>query len=80
MNINATKEFTEKTWDKSIIPQLMEYIRIPAVSPGFDKDWAHSGFLLKAARLIEDWCYSMELNNCRIQTIVPEGRIPFITN
>ncbi|MCP3942117.1 MAG: M20/M25/M40 family metallo-hydrolase [Desulfobacteraceae bacterium] len=78
MDTNAIKDFVEKTWDESVIPQLMEYIRIPALSPGFDKNWEEAGLLLKAAKLIEKWCHSMELKNCHIRTISPENRTPLV--
>ncbi|MFN5190313.1 MAG: peptidase M20, partial [Burkholderiales bacterium] len=35
----------DQQWDNDLIPQLTEYIKIPAKSPGFDKDWAKNGFL-----------------------------------
>ena len=30
----------ERQWDADIVPQLVDYIRIPAKSPHFDPDWA----------------------------------------
>ena len=30
-------------WDSSIVPTLVDYIRIPAKSPHFDRDWAKNG-------------------------------------
>ena len=32
-----------KFWDEAIVPKLVEYIRIPAKSPHFDKEWAKNG-------------------------------------
>ena len=34
-----------RQWDTDIVPQLIEYIKLPAKSPGFDHDWAKHGFL-----------------------------------
>ncbi len=78
MNIDSITARTGQIWDDSVIPSLMEYIAIPAISPGFDKNWYHSGFLLKAAKLIEQWCRDIGIDNCRIQTIAPEKRTPLL--
>jgi hypothetical protein len=32
-------------WDASIVPTLVDYIRIAAKSPDFDKDWAKNGHI-----------------------------------
>ena len=32
-------------WDDAIVPTLVEYIRIPAKSPHFDRDWKSHGFM-----------------------------------
>ncbi len=46
-HINTEKLLADVTqqWDDDIVPQLIEYIKIPAKSPGFDHDWAKHGFL-----------------------------------
>jgi hypothetical protein len=41
--------FVDGVWDQDIVPQLVDYIRIPAKSPAFDKDWEKAGHM-KAAR------------------------------
>ncbi|TMH31859.1 MAG: peptidase M20, partial [Betaproteobacteria bacterium] len=45
-----------KLWDDSIVPALIEYIRIPAKSPHFDRDWQAHGHIDEAARLAAQWC------------------------
>ena len=39
MDLKALKQFTDQTWDQSILPMLETYIGIPNKSPNFDKDW-----------------------------------------
>jgi hypothetical protein len=39
MNSSALATSVGRTWDASIVPQLVEYIRIPAKSPHFDPSW-----------------------------------------
>ena len=39
MNSNKIAPFVDDIWDKSIVPQLVDYIRIPKKSPAFDSKW-----------------------------------------
>jgi hypothetical protein len=41
-------------WDEAIVPALIDYIRIPAKSPHFDKDWSRNGHIDKAVELAAD--------------------------
>lgn len=47
--------FIEKVWDESVIPTLVEYIRIPNKSPDFEPDWDALGFMDQAADLLFQW-------------------------
>ena len=42
-------------WDGEIVPQLVEYIRIPNKSPMFDADWQAHGYMDDAVELLADW-------------------------
>ena len=41
-------------WDDEIVPQLIDYIRIPAKSPHFDSAWEANGHIERAIRLFRD--------------------------
>ena len=43
-------------WHSSILPALVDYVRIPAKSPHFDPVWAENGHIDAAVALAEDWC------------------------
>lgn len=45
-------------WDEKVLPALMEYIKIPAVSQMFDPDWAQHGHIQKAVEFVRSWCSS----------------------
>ena len=47
--------FVDRLWDDEILPQLVEYIRIPNKSPAFDPDWAKHGHMDRAVALMESW-------------------------
>ncbi len=39
MDTAKVYRYVAEKWDDDIVPQLVEYIRIPNKSPMFDKDW-----------------------------------------
>src|SRR5204863_8292736 len=47
--------FVDQSWGDSIVPTLVEYIRIPNKSPAFDPDWAAHGHMEEAVGLFERW-------------------------
>src|SRR5213079_2743008 len=47
-------EFVQRTWDAAIVPALTEYVRIPAKSPMFDREWAEHGHLDRDVGAVED--------------------------
>ena len=48
-------QFIDHLWDAAVVPTLVDYIRIPNKSPGFDKDWAAHGYMAEAVALFETW-------------------------
>ena len=50
-----------RQWDADIIPQLIEYVKIPAKSPGFDRDWAKNGYLDAAIELARAWVAAQDV-------------------
>ena len=53
MDTSRLSRFVGDLWDAEIVPQLVEYIRIPNKSPMFDKDWASHGYMDAAVKLME---------------------------
>ena len=45
MDNAALMSFINRRWDESIVPALMDYIRIPNKSPAFDPDWQVHGLI-----------------------------------
>ena len=41
----AHQSFVDEMWDDSIVPELVEYIKIPEKSPGFDADWEKNVYI-----------------------------------
>ncbi len=65
-------------WDTSAIPALMDYIAIPAISPGFAADWEKKGYLMDSLKLAERWCRAQALENTEIRIIYEPGRTPVL--
>ena len=79
-NMDSSKiaAFVEKIWDKSIIPALVEYIRIPNKSPLFDTQWQQHGHMEKAVALVEKWCRQQPIEGLTLEVVRLEGRTPLI--
>lgn len=79
-NIDTSRLRTlcESQWEENIIPSLEEYIRIPALSPSFDANWAENGFIDEAINHIADWCREQPIEGLQLQILRLEGRTPLI--
>lgn len=77
---NAKKIFEEIStiWDNSIIPELIEYIKIPNKSVHFDPDWKKHGYMDKAMQLIVKWCEKQPIKNMRLELLESQGRTPLL--
>ncbi|MDH5821950.1 M20/M25/M40 family metallo-hydrolase [Luteimonas sp. RD2P54] len=55
MNPQQLEHFIENEWQAEVLPVLIDYIAIPALSPGFDPTWEENGHIERAVRLVVDW-------------------------
>ncbi len=67
-----------RAWDESIVPVLVEYIRIPNQSPAFDKDWEAHGHMEKAVQLVAAWCREQPLAGMTLEVVRLPGRTPVL--
>jgi acetylornithine deacetylase/succinyl-diaminopimelate desuccinylase-like protein len=67
-----------KFWDEAIVPALVDYIRIPAKSPHFDRDWARHGHIDSAVKLAADWCTRHAVPGMKLEVVRLEGRTPVL--
>jgi acetylornithine deacetylase/succinyl-diaminopimelate desuccinylase-like protein len=65
-------------WDDSIVPALVDYIRIPAKSPHFDKAWAKNGHIDAAVELAAAWCRKNAVPGMKLEVVRLEGRTPVL--
>jgi len=65
-------------WDDAIVPALVDYIRIPAKSPHFDKAWQKNGYLEAAVELAAGWCRKHAVPGMKLEVVRLEGRTPVL--
>jgi acetylornithine deacetylase/succinyl-diaminopimelate desuccinylase-like protein len=80
MDTARLSRYVSTLWDDEIVPQLVEYIRIPNKSPMFDAKWAEHGYMDAAVTLMENWTRSKlaQLPGATLEVIRLEGRTPLI--
>jgi acetylornithine deacetylase/succinyl-diaminopimelate desuccinylase-like protein len=71
-------QFVSQKWDSDIVPQLIEYIRIPNKSPMFDADWSTHGYMEDAVKLMENWARAQPIKGMQVEVMRLEGRTPLI--
>jgi len=59
----------EDVWERSIVPTLLDYIRIPALSPAFDPDWSAHGHLGRAVALLRGWAEARGIDGASVEVI-----------
>jgi acetylornithine deacetylase/succinyl-diaminopimelate desuccinylase-like protein len=65
-------------WDDEIVPQLTDYIRIPAKSPHFDPDWKKNGHIERVVALAEAWVRKQPVRRLEIEVVRLKGRTPLL--
>ena len=78
MHASQISEFVDTKWEAEIVPQLVEYIRIPNKSPMFDADWVANGHMERAVKLMEAWARAQPIPGMRLEVVRLEGRTPLI--
>ena len=78
MDASQIKAFVDAKWDAEIVPQLVEYIRIPNKSPMFDADWVKNGHMDRAVALMETWARAQSVPGMQLEVVQLQGRTPLI--
>src|SRR5438876_9480575 len=73
-------QFVGQVWGDSIVPTLVDYIRIPNKSPAFDPDWATHGHMEEAVAMFERWARERlaALPGATLEVVRLPGRTPLI--
>ncbi len=78
MDQKTAQDFIDRIWTDSIVPELIEYIKIPCKSPHFDTDWAENGYMEEAIQQISNWSSAQDVRGMTLEIVRLEGRTPLI--
>jgi acetylornithine deacetylase/succinyl-diaminopimelate desuccinylase-like protein len=78
MNQQSVQNFVDEMWGDSIVPELVEYIKVPAKSPMFDPGWEANGYIEDATQQIFDWCRKQDIRGMTCEIVRLPGRTPLI--
>ncbi len=78
IDVNAAKSLVDKVFEDSVVPALIEYIKIPNKSPDFDPEWEANGHMKKAMDLIVAWCKDHPLKSMKLEVLQLPGRTPLL--
>lgn len=78
MDSKTLKKYVEKQFTINVLPNLMNFIRIPNLSPFFDNNWKTNGLLLKAANLIVSYAKYLNIKNAEINLLQDKGYTPLV--
>ena len=78
LNAQKITRYISQYYDKSIIPTLVEYIKIPNKSPDFDSNWEQNGYMEEAVQLIANWCKKNGPKDMSLDIVRLSGRTPLL--
>ncbi|KAF0284270.1 M20/M25/M40 family metallo-hydrolase [Spiribacter roseus] len=78
LNLEQAQAMVESDWRESIRPALEAFIRIPAKSPAFDRDWSANGYIDEAVAQVEAWCRAQAPAGSHVEVIRLRGRTPLL--
>ena len=80
MDSTAARTFIDHLWDHEIVPNLIDYIRIPNKSPAFDPDWQSHGYMNQAVEQFAAWARAKisSIAGASVEVVRLENRTPVI--
>ncbi len=75
---NATVAWVEDQFRASIVPTLVEYIKIPNKSAGFDPRWRENGHMERATALLAGWANQHLPSGATLEVVRLGNRTPVI--
>jgi len=78
LDATATRDRLTEWWERSILPVMEDYIRIPNKSPHFDPEWEAHGHMEEAVALIERWCRQQSIEGMSVEVLRIPRRTPLL--
>ncbi len=65
-------------WDTEILPELIEYVKLPAKSPAFDADWKRHAQISRAIDQARRFVAAQSVKGMQLEVVELEGRTPVL--
>jgi acetylornithine deacetylase/succinyl-diaminopimelate desuccinylase-like protein len=78
IDINKARIFVDDSWERSILPRLLDYVRIPNKSPLFDPEWEAHGHMEAAVQLMQRWAQAEAPAGSTVEVLRLAGRTPVL--
>jgi acetylornithine deacetylase/succinyl-diaminopimelate desuccinylase-like protein len=78
MSVTALERHIASQWDGDIIPQLVDYIRVPAKSPHFDPSWESHGHIERVIQQALAWVKAQPVKGLAVEIVRLPGRTPLL--
>lgn len=65
----SLQSHVDQSWQTQILPQLIDYIAVPAKSPAFDAEWAAHGLLDRVLREAADWVQAQKVEGLKLEVL-----------
>lgn len=69
LNTDQLLRDVSQHWDRDITKQLVEYVKVPAKSPSFDRDWAAHGHLDRVLENARAWVAQQNVTGLTLEII-----------
>lgn len=74
MDPEQIKQYVNKHIDEGVIPTLVEFVRIPSLSPDYDANWETNGLMLEAMNLVIKYVDSLSIKNFTHEILKEPGK------
>jgi acetylornithine deacetylase/succinyl-diaminopimelate desuccinylase-like protein len=78
MDPTAIRNYVDTLWNDAIVPELIEYVRIPNKSPAFDREWREHGYMDQVVARFAEWARRHPLKGMKFEVMRVEKRTPLI--
>ena len=69
LDLQRLSSFVDTAWDRQIVPELTQYIEIPAKSPLFDAQWAANGHIDTVVRRAAAWVEAQKIAGLKLEVV-----------
>jgi acetylornithine deacetylase/succinyl-diaminopimelate desuccinylase-like protein len=69
LDVQALSRHVDASWSAALLPELIDYIEVPAKSPMFDPDWVAHGHLERVVQRAAAWVESRHVRGLRLEIL-----------